>query len=402
MLRGGIFVDKKQMWVWLTCKKSMSSDKITSLLNKFDDIDEIYNATEEDYKNIDLIRQSDIESLCDKSLENAKSVIEETYRLGAYILTFDDDKYPKGLRNISAPPYVLYVKGTLDVSGDMIGVGIVGTRNMNEYGEEVTRKFSFELTRSGFTVVSGLALGVDAVAARAAIAAGGETIAVLGCGIDYDYPKANRQLRAMIEEYGAVVTEYPPGTKPLAINFPLRNRIIAGLCECLLVTQAPKSSGALITAGYANDMGKEVFCVPGSIFDLNCVGGNSLIKTGATPVTTADDITELYKSRLDGFSPGKIRENLENLQTEKKSIIRKKIEEVKEKIVKPSVNDGKYKNLDETQKAILAIIIENDRISVDEIIRKTDIAPAKIGAALSLMEMIGVVRKMPGNFYEIN
>lgn len=395
-------MDNKEKWVWLTCKRSMSSEKIASLLNKFDDIDEIYNAKEEAYGNIDLIRKSDIDNLCDKDLRYAREIIEKTEKLGAYILDFDDEKYPQSLKNISMPPYVLYVRGSLDLSRNMVGIGIVGTRDMNEYGEEVTRKLGFELARSGFTVVSGLALGVDAVAARAAIAAGGETIAVLGCGIDIDYPKTNRKLREEIEKYGAVVTEYPPGTRPIAPNFPLRNRIIAGLCECVLVTQAPKSSGALITAKYAVDMGKEVFCVPGSIFDLSCAGGNNFIKTGAMSVTSSEDITELYKSRLVSRSPREIRREIENTQPEKKGKIRKKLEEVKKKIVKPSVNDVKYNDLDETQRAILSIIIENDRISVDEIIRKTDIAPSKIGAALSLMEMLGAVRKMPGNFYEIN
>lgn len=235
-------------WVWLTTINGMTAEKITSLLNKFNDIDEIYNAFEEEYKNIDLIHKSDILNLCNKDTDKAYKTIEETDKCGAKIITFDSPQYPEKLKYITFPPYVLYVKGEEKLSSGMFGIGVVGTREMTDYGGEVTRKFSYELTRNGFTVVSGLATGVDAVAATCALRAGGTTVAVLGCGIDVDYPKANRELRKNIEKYGVVVTEYPPKAKPLPSNFPQRNRIIAGLSECVLVTQAPERSGALITA----------------------------------------------------------------------------------------------------------------------------------------------------------
>lgn len=388
-------------WVWLTTQNGMTAEKITSLLNKFNDIDEIYNAKEEEYKDIDLIHQRDILSLANKDIKSAQKVIEETKKSGAYIITYDSLEYPEKLKCISYPPYVLYVKGTMKLNDDMLGIGVVGTREINEYGKEVTRKFSFELARSGFTIVSGLATGVDAIAASAAISAGARTIAVLGCGIEKDYPKPNRALRKNIEKYGVVVTEYPPGTKPLPANFPQRNRIIAGLSECVLVTQAPKRSGALITAGFANDMGKEVFCVPASIFDTHSIGNNNLIKSGATPVTNYADITELYKHQLTEFIPKQIRKDIE-LSEEKPKGLKGVVGKIKEKVIKPSINDERYKNLDDTQKIIMEMIIENEKASVDEIIRKTNLPPAKIGATLSMMEMTGVVKKMPGNFYVIS
>ena len=388
-------------WVWLTTLNGITPEKITSLLNKFNDIDEIYNAKEKEYSDIDLINQRDILGLANKDTNRAEKVIEETKKSGAYIITYDSSDYPKKLKYILYPPYVLYVKGAMKLNDDMLGIGVVGTRDINEYGKEVTRKFSFELARKGFTVVSGLATGVDAVAATAAISAGGRTIAVLGCGIDKDYPKPNRNLRGNIEKYGVVVTEYPPGTKPLPTNFPQRNRIIAGLSECVLVTQAPKKSGALITAGYANDMGKEVFCVPASIFDIYSYGNNNLIKSGATPVISPEDITELYKHQLTDFIPKEIRGDIE-FSEEKPKGIKGVVEKIKEKVIKPSINDARYKNLDETQKIIMELIIENEKVSVDEIIRKTNLPPAKIGATLSMMEMTGVVKKMPGNFYVIS
>ena len=389
-------------WVWLTTLKGMTTEKITSLLNKFNDIDEIYNAKEEEYRDIDLIRQRDVLNLSNKETKFAEKVIEETKKLGAYIVTYDSSDYPEKLRYIPNPPYVLYVKGELKLNDSMLCIGVVGTRDITDYGEETTRKFCFELARNGFTVVSGLAMGVDAVAASSAIMAGGNTIAVLGCGLDRDYPKPNREIRKNIEQYGAVVTEYPVGTQPLGSNFPQRNRIIAGLSECVLVTQAPKRSGALITASYAVDMGKEVFCIPASIFDSYSIGNNNLIKEGAIPVTSPQDITEIYKHQLTDFIPKETRGNMEVSKPKAKSTIKEVVEKIKEKVIKPSINDERYKNLDETQKIIMELVIEYEKLSVDEIIRKTNIAPAKIGATLSLMEMTGAIKKLPGNFYVLS
>ncbi len=403
--------DNTLKWVWLTTLQGMTTEKITSLLNKFDDIDEIYNAGEEEYKDIDLIHQRDIRALCDKNTKSAQKVISNTEKCGAYILTYDSKDYPEKLKYISAPPYVLYVKGTLKLNEKMFCIGVVGTRELNEYGETVTGKMTFELARAGFSVVSGLALGVDAIAASAALRAGGNTIAVLGCGIDLDYPKTNRELRKYIEQYGAVVTEYPPKTQPYPANFPQRNRIIAGLSECTLVTQAPAKSGALITAKYAHEMGREVFSVPGSVFDVNSVGNNNLIKAGATPVTHPYDLIERYKYQVEEFAPKTVRHGIKMFGVKKKvfskfvNIIKGKDEKKPEKELKkekPSINDEKYKNLNENEKVIMELIINNEKISVDEIIRKTNLPPAKIGSTLSMMEMIGVVKKLPGNFYVVS
>ena len=395
--------DNTLKWVWLTTLKGMTSEKISSLLNKFNDIDEIYNASLEEYKDIDLIRKRDIEILSDKNTKFAQEIIYKTENFGAYILTIDSENYPEKLRSLSFPPYVLYVKGKFKLNDEIPAVGVVGTRHTSEYGDEITNKFGFELASDGFLVVSGLAIGVDAMAAKSAIRAGGTTVAVLGCGIDIDYPKQNRTLRKYIEEYGAVITEYPPGTSPLPANFPQRNRIIAGLSDCILVTQAPERSGALITARYAYDIGREIFCVPAGIYEYKSMGSNELIRLGASSVTKPQNITELYKNRLKDFKPQTQRRELFNKKTKNKGVSGF-VERVKETILKekPSINDNRYKNLEENEKVIMALIIENEKISVDEIIRKTEMAPSKIGATLSMMEMTGVVKKLPGNFYVVS
>ncbi len=387
-------------WVWLTTLKGMTPEKISSLLNKFNDIDEIYNACKDEYKDIDLIRKKDIEVLCDKDTQTAKNIIYNTQRIGAYILTVDSDGYPEKLKSLPYPPYVLYVRGKFKLNDEMPAVGVVGTRHTSEYGDEITNKFGYELAGEGFLVVSGLAIGVDALAAQSAIRAGGTTVAVLGCGIDVDYPKQNRILRKYIEEFGAVVTEYPPGTSPLPANFPQRNRIIAGLSDCILVTQAPERSGALITARYAYDIGREIFCVPASVYDYKSAGGNELIRFGASSATKPQNITQLYEHRLKNFKPLSQRRELFNKKPKNKGVSGF-VEKVKETILKekPSITDNRYKNLEENEKIIMELIIENEKITVDEIIRKTEMAPAKIGATLSMMEMTGVIRKLPGNFY---
>ena len=389
-------------WVWLTTLKGMTPEKISSLLDKFNDIDEIYNACWDEFEKIDLIRKNDIENLCDKSTDKAKDIIYKTQRIGAYILTVDSDGYPEKLKSLPYPPYVLYVRGKFKLNDEIPAVGVVGTRHTSEYGDEITNKFSFELASEGFLIVSGLAIGVDALAAKAAIRAGGTTVAVLGCGIDVDYPKQNRTLRKYIEEFGAVVTEYPPGTSPLPANFPQRNRIIAGLSDCILVTQAPEKSGALITARYAYDMGREIFSVPASVYEPKSAGGNEIIRLGATPATKSQNITQLYEHRLKGYKPETKRTELFIKQPKNKGVSGF-VGKVRETILnkKPSINDDRYKNLEEDEKIIMGLIIEKDKISVDEIIRKTNKAPAKIGATLSMMEMTGVVTKLPGNFYVV-
>ena len=395
--------DNTLKWVWLTTLKGMTPEKISSLLNKFNDIDEIYNAPTEEFKDIELISKRNIEALGNKNTKLAEDVIYKTEKLGAYILTIDSENYPKKLRGLSFPPYVLYVRGKFRLNDEIPAIGVVGTRHTSEYGDEITNKFGFELAGDGFLIVSGLAMGVDALAAKAAIRAGGITVAVLGCGIDVDYPKSNRVIRKYIEEFGAVISEYPPGTSPLPAHFPQRNRIIAGLSDCLLVTQAPEKSGALITARYAYDIGREIFCVPAGIYEYKSAGGNELIRLGASSVTKPQNITELYKNRLKDFKPKIQRKELFNSKPKNKGVSGF-VEKVKETVFKekPSINDNRYKNLEENEKIIMELIIENEKISVDEIIRKTEMAPAKIGATLSMMEMTGVVKKLPGNFYVVS
>jgi DNA processing protein len=216
---------------------------------------------------------------------------ERVRAAGVRLISRDDPEYPALLAQTANPPFLLYVRGTL-TELDRWSVAVVGTRQASAYGKEVTRKLVSGLVAAGITIVSGLALGIDAVAHSAALAAGGRTLAVLGSGVDQIYPQTNLQLGTALLQQGALISEYPVGTLPAASNFPPRNRLIAGLSLGVLVVEAAAKSGALITAQFALEQGRDVFAVPGNIFSQRSEGTHRLIKDGATLVTGVDDILE--------------------------------------------------------------------------------------------------------------
>jgi DNA processing protein len=216
---------------------------------------------------------------------------ERVSRLGISVVTVADREYPRLLAQIPAPPPVLYVKGAL-LPEDDAALAIVGTRRSTSYGREVAARFAADFAEAGLTVVSGLARGVDAAAHEASLRAGGRTIAVLGSGVDIVYPPEHKNLAAQIVEHGALVSDYPPGRKPDAPNFPARNRIISGLSLGVVVVEAPARSGTLITVDFAADQGREVFVVPGSVLSANSAGGHRLLRDGARLVTCGADVMD--------------------------------------------------------------------------------------------------------------
>lgn len=213
---------------------------------------------------------------------------------GVHILAYTDAAYPQSLQNLSDKPLVLYVKGELPQAN--YALAIVGSRRCSEYGVRAAGYFAKVMTREGIPIISGGAKGIDTAAHEACLQAGGVTVAVLGCGLDIVYPPENAKLFARIAEQGALVTEYPPGVPPAAANFPARNRIIVGLSQAVLVAEAGKRSGAVITANIAADEGREVYCVPGNIFDGSSIGCHELIRTGAKLVDMPQDILDDKRS----------------------------------------------------------------------------------------------------------
>lgn len=211
---------------------------------------------------------------------------------GIRILTRLDDDYPEALAELALPPPVLYLRGRPEALTPRRAIAIVGSRRMDAYGRECTRHFAGELARAGVLIVSGFALGIDSLAHDTALEQGGATLAALGCGLDVDYPAGSRGRAAAIAETGALITEFPLGTQPRPFNFPIRNRLIAALADATLVIQAKLRSGSLITAGHALDLGRDVFAVPGRIFDELALGNNRLLADGAHPALCARDLLE--------------------------------------------------------------------------------------------------------------
>jgi DNA processing protein len=224
-------------------------------------------------------------------LKGAEEQVKRARELNVRILTLSDPDYPIHLKEIYAPPPVLFVRGNCDVF-QKHAIGVVGTRRNTQYGKNVTIAIVKELVDKQLVVISGLALGIDTIAHRTCLENNGKTVAVLGCGIDTCYPRENKGLLEDIASTGAVVSEFPLGAMPETYNFPRRNRIISGCSAGVLVIEAPERSGSLITASYALQQGREVFAVPGSIFSASSAGTFNLIKNGAIPVRSAADIVE--------------------------------------------------------------------------------------------------------------
>ena len=280
-------------WIWFAGRCGVASTEMIRIYEKFGSINEIYLADYDRYID-EGVSESLAEKLSDKSLEDAYTTVKYCQDIGAGILTYSDEKYPDSLRALKDPPAVLYYLGELPDLNRSLCVAMVGTRKMSEYGMRAAYKIAYETASAGAIVISGMALGIDSVAASAAIAAKGRTIAVLGCGIDVVYPKEHTRLRDAITEHGAVITEYPPSTEPRGFNFPLRNRIISGLAQGTVVIDADLKSGALITARTAILQGRDLYAVPSNIDSENASGTNSLIRDGAHAVLCGNDIVKNY------------------------------------------------------------------------------------------------------------
>ena len=295
-------MDRNVKWMWLSLKLSAASPVFSSLLQKFGDIDRIYSAEADEYINAG-IGERYAEMLSEKSTKEARVVISYCRKYNVQTIAYDDENYPKSLRSLKNPPILLYVAGRMPDLNRNLCIAVVGTRKMSEYGMRHAYKISYEMASAGAVIVSGMALGIDGISACGAISAGGKTIAVLGCGIDVVYPKEHATLEKIIMHNGAVITEYPPSTKPVGSQFPVRNRLISGLSQGTLVVDADIGSGAMITAKEAILQGRDIYAVPGNIDGRNTSGTNSLIRDGAQAVLCGRDIiqnyTYIYRDTLD-------------------------------------------------------------------------------------------------------
>lgn len=290
------------------------------LLDRFRSPAAIFNASGRELLSVGGMTPAKAEAIAGFSgWKEAEATLSAARQGNIDIIGCTDDGYPEPLRALEDAPVLLYSRGRYDPD-DRFGIAVVGARQHSSYGEAVTHRIATELAAAGFTIVSGLARGIDTIAHRAALSAGGRTIAVLGSGVDVCYPSENRRLMEQVAEAGCVMSEFPPGSEPRRENFPRRNRLISGLSLGVLVIEASEKSGALITAAAALEQNREVFAVPGNITSRISAGTNRLIKEGAKAVLGAEDVIEELAPVLRGFLRRRRQQELPALTDEEKGI----------------------------------------------------------------------------------
>lgn len=408
-------------WTWLSVRLGAASPYLNPLLEHFASAADVYAADRAALAAVEGIPESVRLRLSDKDTDRAERILADCKRFGIGVMTYEDPRYPRLLKQIAKPPAVLYFIGKPIDFDRKLGVAVVGTRTMTEYGRDVTYRFSYDLASAGGVIISGMALGVDGMAAAGSLDAQMPTAVVLGSGLDVVYPKMHTKLYKCILRDGFAVSEYPPGAEPDARNFPQRNRIISGLARCVLVTECPETSGALITAREALAEGKPLFAVPGAITMTNSAGTNELIKSGgARMVTSPTDILDLFEAahfpELDASAVGAMNYNAAKAEstyavaskTSRLSwskVRRKKPESAPDdspdtirESSAPKVTES-FVPMSETEKKIYACIPEEGQVSVDLIASGSGAPVPDVLTALLALTCKGVVRQLPGNCY---
>ena len=380
-------------WLWLTELPGLTNQTRLALLRHFPTPEDVYYADPEEVLLTEGITREQAKLLEDKDCSGADRILADCQRLDLDILTIQDAGYPNRLRNIYDPPCLLYVRGRLPAFDDEASIAVVGTRDCTPYGVSCAEKLGYGLAAGGAVVVSGLARGVDSAALRGALRAGGTVTAVLGNGLDVVYPPENQYLYEDVAAAGALISEYPPGTPPEAKHFPVRNRIMSGLCLATLVVEAPARSGALITAGTALEQGRDVFAVPGPIDAPASVGCNRLIRDGAGLVSDAWDILGEYEPRF----PDKLRR--EGARETPAVLGYQARQKTEPKPVPPSVSlsHNDY-SLTDDQIRLLRALTEEPML-VDDLIELTDIPTRRVLSALTVLEIEHLVTQHSGKRY---
>lgn len=393
-------------WVWLAELRGVSTRRKIELLKQFGSADMIYEQDASGYAAVG-ISPREIQALEQKSLENAEKILERCDQKGIRILTYGDRRYPSRLRQIEQPPVLLYYKGKLPDFDALPVIAAVGTRKASAYGYVQAKRLGYQMGRCGLMVISGIAKGIDAAALEGALTAGAPVAAVLGCGADVVYPRENRQLYAEVQARGCLLTEYAPGTPPEGRHFPVRNRILSGLSLGVLVVEAGERSGALITARLALEQGRDVFAVPANLGIEGARGSNHLLREGALYTETGWDVAREYwhlypnviAEALTEPEPTEIR-----LQVQEKTPI-SAAEDDKKYIDKQKSNH--YIDLHEIWKSLtdeeqtVVKLLETEPAHVDTLIENSQIPASRILATLTLLEVRGIVKRLPGRMFSL-
>lgn len=350
-------------WVWLSSLPGIGSRKFNNLIKYFESAENVFNSTSEELKRCRIINDDIVDVIINnRSIEKIDKYLKKVKDNGVNVYLSNQQEYPSNLKNIYDPPPILYSIGELRQE-DSEAIAVVGSRKATDYGLKTAEKLANELVQYGLTVVSGMAMGIDAAAHRGAIKGGGRTIAVFACGVTNPHPRSNISLYKEIIKNGAVVSEYPLGIKPIPGNFPARNRIISGLSLGTLVVEANVKSGSLITADFALEQGRDVYAVPGNINTPNSMGTNNLIKNGAKLVNSIEDI--LFELPGD--------------------------------YLKKDGNTAQYE-LDNSEALIVAALLENGK-SIDELAAATGMEINEILSNAAILELQGIIKSINGIYY---
>ncbi len=411
-------------WIWFSTRRGLRLSVKQSLLSRFNSPKDILLADMKSLSAFDL-KDRELEQLMDKDTSGAEAIAAKCRDEDIRILSIQDAAYPERLRNISDPPSVLYIKGKLPAVDEEAAIAVVGTRKSTPYGDKMARNISYGIAKSGGIVVTGLAGGIDSRGAEGALMAGGTVIGVLGTAIDEIYPRYNRPLFEDVAAVGALVSEYPPGYPMNRLNFPARNRIIAGLSLGTAVIEAPFGSGALITARRALDYGRDVFAVPGNADGINSRGGNALIKEGAKLIENAWDIlTEYEYSYGDKLKKGEeitVPEEMSAPKTVKEAEdsevssigkgffkfrvpIRRREENKKteaEEENSASILKAQLEGLSEKQLKIAAVM-NKPAMHIDDIIDLSQLTSSEVTSELTLLQIKGIVLQDKGKRFTLN
>ncbi len=372
-------------WLWLAMRAKVQAKEKLALLEHFHSPEEIYFLKRQDLCDGPALSKEAVESLLDKNLKPAEKIVSDCQRKRIKILTWEDSKYPNRLKNIYDPPLVLYYKGKLPDFDNLPAIGVVGTRNASAYGLSTAQKLGGEIAACGGVVVSGMALGVDAMATHGALTESDFAVGVLGCGVDRAYPAANGALFQRMERSGCLISEYPPGTKPDKWNFPRRNRIISGLSCGVVVVEAPLKSGSLITARQALEQGRDVFVVPGNIDIPTFQGSYALLREGAIAVSSGWEVLCEYEAIYPQLVHKPEPAEEKTAPVDKIAV---------DKAEKPTYSDLQAEDLSSDEQTVLSCL--KDEMLIDHLIAGCGLGTSAVMAAVTMLEIKGLVTTLPG------
>ncbi len=364
------YTAEEKCWIWLHMALKQRNAAMLRMVRALGSAQDVLRAAAHEPEKIRALPRvtdammADLRASADPLLANR--YFAQLSQLDIAAVTLDSPQYPALLRQISAPPLVLYARGRLELLQKPQAIAVIGRRKPDRYGRDAAAMIARGLAQSGVTVVSGMAYGIDSCAHSAALDADGDSIAVLGCGVDIPYPAEKEYIYRLLCRRGLVISEYPPGTPPLRNHFPARNRIISGLCAGVVIVEAAIKSGTRITVDFALEQGRDVFAVPGNIFSEGSEGTNDLLQQGAIPVGGAGDILRYYGWQASAAAPA---------QT-------------------PAMAFS-------AQEALVLETLGDEELSFDELYERLDVTMAQLNSTLSNLELKGVLVALPGRRYAI-